>query len=370
MKIAYQAFLGTNYGTVLQTFALYKKLEDIAGNDSVEIIGCSNFRKRPDPDTSLLTINEQKFLAQKMRKTFEFFIESNMKFSSVLDYIPADGMLKNEIKEELNKFDAFVCGSDQVWRPSKFWFCPKRYMTYAKNKLTVAYAPSVVINKEKEIPIEYKEDWIKYISDVSYISTREIGSSFLIEHLVNKPCQYVVDPTLLFSKQEWTSLLEINKSENLERYALIYMLDYYSYYKSFINNICKYYGLKQILILGRDMGDVPTLNKNSAETDPKQFITLLQNASLVIADGFHGCCLSIANNVDFLYMSNPLTNDIDRRIKDLFNRFSIKNRTATLTTEIKEIDCLNPINWDAVNKKVFKERKISALFLSKSLRGE
>ena len=201
MRIAYQAFLGTNYGTVLQTFALFKKLESIAGINNIKIIGCSNFRNRPEPDQELMVSNKQLYLAQVMRKNFEAFIEDEMKFSQRLDYIRADGFIPDNNKSAIDDYDAFVCGSDQVWRPSKFWFCPKRYMTYAHGKKTIGYAPSVVINKVKDIPKQYFDDWKKYLSNITYLSTREIGSSFLIQNLVNKECKYVVDPTLLFNYQ-------------------------------------------------------------------------------------------------------------------------------------------------------------------------
>ena len=144
------------------------------------------------------------------------------------------------------------------------------------------------------------------------------------------------------------------------------MLDYYDIYKNHIDRICKALNLKQILLKGRDMGDKPTLNELCSKTDPRSFINLIQHASIVLCDGFHGCCLSIANNVDFIYLNKPNVKNIDGRLKDLFNRFGLKERVISIEHDYNINNI--PINWIKVNKKVDIERKRSIQFLINALK--
>lgn len=368
MRVAYQAFMGTNYGTILQTYALYRKLSEIAGIENVDIIGCSVFRHRQAPDENLKNTNYKKYLVQKMRKNFEVFSEKHMRFSDVLDNIRGDAVLSDEQTNELQSYSSFVCGSDQVWRPSKFWFCPKRYMTYANAYNTIGYAPSVVINKIKDIPSIYYEDWIAYLSKIKHISTREVGSSLMLENLLGRKCSYVVDPTLLMNSIEWLEFAHSSNLEIAQNYFLVYMLDYYDFYRDVINKIGNYFNLEPVLLVGREMGENPSLNSLMADTDPADFIKLLVNSKFVVCDGFHGCCLSIANNKPFFFFPRPDTKsmDLDNRIEDLLNRFCVCNRVYDKYKERSYKQILD-LDWNSINGFVQAERTASLVFLKSSL---
>ena len=68
-KVGFQAFLGTNYGTVLQSFALYQTIKNLGYE--CEIIGCDEFRHRKEPDPSLKISNPKEYDKLLMQKNFE-----------------------------------------------------------------------------------------------------------------------------------------------------------------------------------------------------------------------------------------------------------------------------------------------------------
>lgn len=372
-KIAYQAFLGTNYGTILQSVALYYLLKGIS-ND-VDIIGCNLFRHRKLPNQNLCNENNAKYHAELMRYNFEKFFNKFFSFNEILDSIPANGELSQKQKSEIEKYSYVICGSDQVWRPSKFWFCKKRYLNYAsknKNITTIGYAPSVVISAPEQIPEIYRQDWVDLISNVDHISSREVASSLLITSLTGKKCTPVIDPTLTITKEQWNAIIntvgndcnlkyiEKIKEKGKKDYMLVYMLDYFKFYKKEIIEISKYFNLEPVFITGREWGEHPSFNIEQHNTDPFSFFKLVANASLVLCDGFHGVCLSLINNSNFIYFPNPNNKIIDGRFLDLMHRFNLYSNLFS-----KNIEYKNFINndWDTINELVSAERIKSLKFL-------
>lgn len=374
-KVAYQAFMGTNYGTILQTFALYHVLEK-KFNCDVEIIGCGNFRNRQTPDEKLKETNLGDYLALTMRKTFENFNEAEFKYNLLLDKIPPEGLLTVGQEKELSTFDSVICGSDQVWKPSSFWFCGKRYMNYATklNLNTIGYAPSVVVSSSEMVPQEYYEKWVEYMKAVRHVSTREISSSVFVSGLIGRISTPVIDPTLLLTRKDWESAFTtipvihegIKNQIQDKDYCLIYFLDHFNYYKEQVFEICKKLHLEPVLLIGRDMGAKKTLNENCAYTDPNGFMHLIQGAKLVLCDGFHGCCTSIANEIPFLFFKKPKMKYLDERLSDLFVRLNLMDNVYQKGMDI-DLDKLSP---KRVADDIAKQRGISLLYLEESLKKE
>lgn len=371
-KIAYQAFMGTNYGTILQTFALFSVMK-VLGNQ-VYIIGNSLFRHKKDPlKLNNKYTNDGKLCADLMRYNFDIFFNNTFTFDEILDSIPASGGLTELQKEQIKTYDAVVCGSDQVWRPSKFWFFPKRYINYAcKLKInSIGYAPSIVLTNEGQVPKEIIKDWINLISQVEHISCREIASSVFLESLIHRKCQPVVDPTLLISKDSWANISEDSKVDvNIDiskPYIFSYFLDLRKFYADDIKSISKYLNLPIVDFYGREMGEAPVFNKEQASTDPLGFIKLINNSHVVLCDGFHGVCLSIALNKPFIYFNNPKRRSIDPRVADLFYRFEIFNHFYQGTDHI---DNIFDFEWKNISRRVQDNVEKSIDFLRSSILNE
>ena len=103
--------------------------------------------------------------------------------------------------EALNpEFDAFICGSDQIWAPSSY--NPHYFLDYVREpEKMIAYAPSIGL---PQISDENVSNRIKYFtSRFTHISTRERQGSEIIGKLLGRTVETVVDPTLLLSKEDF-----------------------------------------------------------------------------------------------------------------------------------------------------------------------
>ena len=138
-----------------------------------------------------------------MQKNFECFINKWFKFNEILGNIPADAIITDNQRKELDNFDAFVCGSDQIWKPKGFWFCAKRYLQFAPEEKRIGYAPSVGWNKIPSDVAKNIPQWNKWLSTVRYLSTRETTGSALVAKATGRSVVTVLDPTFLLKPEEW-----------------------------------------------------------------------------------------------------------------------------------------------------------------------
>ena len=372
-KVGYLAWLGVNYGSTLQAFALYKTI-CLLGYDC-EIIGHSSFTAVPALKKEIRNTDPKRYDWIKSKALFVSFMKSHFKFSSSSADLPGNCLISPKMKDRLKKYDAFVCGSDQIWKPAGFWFYPVQYLQFAPPEKRVSYAPSV---GWKTIPKAWNSNiplWEYWLRSVPYLSSREHAGSMLIEKLTGRHVYTVVDPSLLLTPDQWlccmkkpvyspeiSSILKSGRS-----YLLAYLLDSFEIYRDYVTRLAESLNLEIVWLAGRDRSGA--VQVNISETDPAGFVSLVANASFVCADGFHGCCFSVNFSRNFLYLSpmDDFETSNDSRLHDLFSRFGISGRVVTPSTQ-SNFD-FPDIDYQEVQKKVAEERASSVSYLSGALCG-
>ena len=216
-KVGYNAFLGTNFGSVLQAFALYTQVKKF-GFDC-ELLGAGWYLDRPFPQ-DIEKVNDPKEYDKKlMRLNFEKFIRNNFSISLQFYRFTQSKISKSKVlQESLGSFDAFLCGSDQVWNPNQFWFKPENYLQFAERSKRVSYAPSIgYLSIPTELEV-YIPTWREWLGEIDYLSVRESSSSTLIQKLISRKPEVVIDPTLLLTPEDWlTSLKKPIFSEEIRK---------------------------------------------------------------------------------------------------------------------------------------------------------
>ena len=372
-KVGFLAFLGTNYGTVLQSFALYQSIKRI-GYDCY-VIGCNEFRNRKTPDENLKETNPKEYDKLLMQKTFETFINKWFYFNEVLGSIPANASLSEEQKEELKNFDAFVCGSDQIWKPGGFWFCAKRYLQFAPEAKRIGYAPSVGWNKIPASAQQNVPQWGEWLSSVRYLSTRETTGSELVAKVTGRPVTTVLDPTFLLRPEDWNSFLTEPKfsaeAESIlksnKKYILAYLLDTYEKYRPALIELANKFDMNIIWLTGRD--NVGPVQQNCAETDPAGFVHLIKNASLVCADGFHGTCFSLNFSKPFIVLSKGDAKGNDSRMQNILHRLGVNGRIISSAEELSSFKNVFDMNYEDIKQNIDRERNNSLTYLTNALLG-
>lgn len=370
-KVGFLAFLGSNYGTILQSFALFQSIKKLGYE--CEVIGANEFRNRPIPNPDVIDIHSKEYDKQKTHITFEHFVSRWFVFNEILGDIPANARLNDAQKKELQYFSAFVCGSDQIWKPASFWFCAKRYLQFAPEEKRIGYAPSIGWNKVELGAVGNIPQWRAWLSSVKYLSTRETTGSALVEKMTGRPVSTVLDPTFLLRPEEWTGFLpygvvsdEVNKQLMTGKpYMVAYLLDSYDKYNDYIRKLAARLHLEIIWLTGRD--NVGPIQRNCATTDPAGFMQLIRNASFVCADGFHGTCFSLNFSKPFALLSKGDATGNDSRMQDLMKRLGVSGRIVTPGDDPEAI--ATEMDYASIRKNIDMERERSLSYLSMALEG-
>ena len=318
-----------NYGTILQAYALNHYLNQNVKNVKCKLVNYELEKKNLDIPFRYFSLSLPHKVAIKVQQAFKILrgkdgaiaeevIKRRDLFEEFAEQIPQTKPLsKNELKELNNDFDIFICGSDQIWNPNYF---DKSYLLdFVSTGKKIAYAPSF---GGKKIPFRLKNEYRKCLKSFACLSTREPSSCEIIEAITNRKCPYVVDPTLLLSKEQWINALNIKKNTQ-EKYILCYFLSDNLWYKKVVSQIKEHLKLPVIFIAPSRK----VVEGKLIYPGPKEFVQLVNNAEYVITDSFHGTVFSVIMEKQFVTLQ----------------RFSGKNgnnENARLIAFLKIIGCL------------------------------
>lgn len=286
-----------NFGNRLQNYALQQVLQEF-GHTVETIPNLIIYKKRKNflYKTMLKIYGLFKWLALKNRDViselekqarFEIFDSKYICFSSkqcTIEYIP------DNLDDD---YDAFVAGSDQIWNSNFLFNFEFNFLRFAQAYKRVSYAASFGSDYVKE---EYVDKFSKYLSEMAYISVREIAGKKIVENLTNKNATVVLDPTMLFDASQW-SLMEKRPRWVIDRnYILTYYLGKTEERKNVFDQIYKekkeYKSYQVIDIFNPNIPYQYTIT-------PDEFLWLVHHAVLMVTDSFHGTVFSILYGTPF-----------------------------------------------------------------------
>lgn len=386
-KVAYPALPYPNYGSFLQSLALFK-LVKLLGYDcyiinydrfinvdkpSNEEIKKINTYKNLDISSENPASHELKSIENKIiRYNFAKLSKNLFTYDNNIPSLSTGGEDDYFLVKD---YDAFICGSDQVWSPFGDWFTPSNYLQFAPKGKRICYAASLGLNritfqKQRNMPL-----WKHYLSEMTFLSGREERSSEILQQMSGKPVTTVLDPTLMFTAKEWlenipSGTLPSKLQEyinNKTPYILAYLLHGYTKYKTAIEQYAQKHGYQIAWLTGTDT----TLEKsqNRIETNPGGFLQLVHNASAVCTDSFHGTCFSIIFKKPFVSAiiggMNRDAQVYDIRKYDLLDRLNISNRSVTE----ENLDILDiQIPYNDVNSILSEQYNKSLNYISNALK--
>ena len=342
-----------NYGAILQTYALQRAILKI-GCDNKVINYQSEYMNRPYSSQALKNKGFVRYILGNLYSIAR--IPRIYEFSKFRKMIEMTNKINfNQLQNLENEYDFFICGSDQIWNGFITNLDPAFFLNFIKNpKKKISYAASFGFEKVPEIT---KKKYKDLLSDFSNINMRESSGVKIIQHLLGKASQTVLDPTMLLSVEDW-NIVAKEKSNNNQKYILIYQVGMSSFLLKKAKKIAKLTGLKILTIPFPIGGLIKT--KINFSAGPQQWIGLIKNAELVITDSFHGCAFSIIYNKRFFVcLSEGST-----RISSLLNIFKLNN---ALILKGKEFLIDYDVDWYKVNSILEIERHKSINMLSEML---
>ena len=352
----------TNYGAALQAYALQKTLQSM--NCETELIDYRN--------TNIYSYSDPRFFRGLPLKTRIGKLLRYPYNAAVFDcfatfwnkYITLSPVCKTneELRIVEERYDAVICGSDQVWNPRAIFKDFDAFLLGTVMCKKIAYAASA---GNVSLWEPYLKTYWTLLHRFDLISVRESDMQAPTEHLSQKNVQVVLDPTLLLNQRDWCEIEneEIACQLPHDGYILVYFLGKNPAVVQAVKELRKATGL-QVVSLGRRIPGVPSLRPIAG---PSEFLTLFRHASYILTSSFHGTVFSIQYQKPFLVFGNGAYNSRMNTLLDALALCSRKMGNGDLSASEK---ILFPIDWNEVEKSHRLKRDGSLEFLQKALKKE
>lgn len=357
-----------NYGSILQTYALQNFVCTIGQNSGTEI-DYKVIDVKPNKQDKLYSIYKKGLNVKNLIKnTVAFFNYRKLKrkqkaFLDFLNtYISLTDFCKdeNELTQVAKDMDYCISGSDQVWNVRSSDFEDYYYLNFVKTAKKISYAVSFG-------PLEI--DWTKYdadkyrnyLNEYSHISTREFGSAKNVEILTDKQPDLHVDPTLLLDREEWRKI-QSNANYRNGKYILLYCLEPSKEQLLLAKRISKKLKLPIVVTKYNNKNDIINNFVKKYDTGPCDFLSLVDNASLVITSSFHGTAFSLIYRKKF-YVLNGKT---DNRISDILEKTDLLDRSLESLDDIEKVN-LQDVDFFKTEEFIKEQKQRSENYLKNAL---
>lgn len=382
MKIAIHTLIGHyNYGCILQAYALQTTL----GKMGHQVMVINRRENRP----------HLKLLLQRCRSVLKDsvvrYILGNKKIAIgnpydyfyYLRYVDFS-LLKEFASRNLNytelfrsssalrryaqreKFDAYVVGSDQVWREE---YAPNildsflGYLPSDDDSIRISYAASFGTTR---FPISKDKlnECIELAKKFKAISVREMSAVKLINEYLGLDAVNVLDPTFLLDAADYKELVKDN-SFGCNK-VVSYILDITEEKKEIVRMASTTLNVDSLNLMDYPLNEEGRQRLYSVE----DWLAAISNAEFVVTDSFHGCVFSIIFNKPFIVVANR-----DRGIERFLSILQLLGLEERLVFSFSEAEskldaCIKTPKTDDVLSKLAVEKKKSIDFLQGYLKKQ
>ena len=335
-----------NYGAVLQCYALQNYL--ISLGHTVRVIGHKNpyiCRDYKVFDLRRFRIKNPFTLIKRISHEISYYHIRKGRYKA-FDYFINNLLIVCPIQEINNDpFDLIIVGSDQVWNYGLTkGFDPYYWGEFNHPPKTVlaTYAVSMQDSWPKEIDYEIQ----KRISNFMNISVREENLALSLKRIVSdRDFKVVVDPTLLFSSDEWDKIAV--KPLIKEPYLLLYQVDASPIAEGMALKISEERKLRILHLYAQP--DKPHSSEVS-KTSPQEFVGLFKYASFVVCSSFHGTVFSIIYRKSFYTVKVPGKSS---RVESLLHLYGLDDYLLSFS-----IDKINDVDYSKVPADISEQSKL------------
>jgi len=364
--------LGRNYGGIMQAWALQRVLKRM-GHEPVTIDrqpdapGAAYKLARLGYRTALRVTGKRKtpihferHLPYILQNTQEF-IKQRIVMSEPLDSTPK---LKQHF--ERNKYDAALIGSDQTWRPIYSPNIMNFFLDFLSNSRIkkIAYAASFGVDDweyTKKQTIKCRE----LIANFDATSVRESSGVSLCQNYLGITPEFVLDPTLLLSPNEYLDSLGTKNPPSSSDRLFSYILDNSTEKNKIIKETSNFLKLTPFSSQPAVSLDEETADIESYVLPPvENWVSSFQHADFIVTDSFHGCVFSIIFNKPFLAIGNKSRGMA--RFKSLLSTFGLENRLITDCGMARNV-IKNEIDWQDVSERLKKSKAHSLSFIERAI---
>ena len=332
--------LNTNYGGILQAFALQTVLENMGHDVCVlekrdrKTISC----QLKDCVKTLLGKDGDRYLHEFKRNNI-----SVRYFDSFFDTCVLN-------------LDAIVVGSDQIWRPRYFSPIETAYLDFSEgwDIKRVAYAASFGTDNW-EYTSEQTRNCTGLIKLFDAVSVREESAVALCKDKFGVNASFVLDPTMLLRKEDYIQKLHLEGMSNSNGSLLVYLLDDTPDKQKLVKAVQENYGLIPFSVNTATNGHRPSI---------QQWVKGFNDAKFVVTDSFHACVFSIIFGKPFIAYGNAKRGMT--RFHSLLKQFGLEDNLIQNSDEFIQKPIISYMN-ENTDCKLKNRREYSLSFLRKAL---
>lgn len=361
--------LHANYGGLLQNYALQQTLIRLGHEvETIDWEGGSGLRDMlyrmkvrvlhtllPNRFPPLRYMPNDKERAIIQRNT-NHFINTYINHTEAMHSY--EEFVKQASKE---KYDAYVVGSDQCWRPCYNAFISSMFLDFVQDKQVkrIAYAASFGTDKWEFTP-QQTSVCAPLAKKFDMVSVREDSGVKLCEEHLGVNAVHVLDPTMLLTKEDYVQLIEKEKGPKSDGTLFNYILDPDARKSAFIQKVAKAKGLKAFQVLPKCQTETRTKDdvKNRIEDcvfpGVTTWLRAFMDAEMIIVDSFHGMVFSIIFNKPFWAIGN-VSRGMSRFIS-LLKMFHLEDRLLDADL-LDDVDFSKHIDWTMVNGILEEKRR-------------
>lgn len=262
--------------------------------------------------------------------------------------------------------DLFITGSDQIWNPFCGGFNPMMFLEFAGEKKRVAYSSSI---SRPEFPEEIRQRVKDDLSKFQHIAVREQQSVDMLNSLLERnDIKLVVDPTMLLSRDQWTTFANRAEIEFPvpENYIFCYFVGCREEYKDMVEDVKARTGINNVITVDC-YGYTQNYGNGYVYHDggPYEWVYLLSHASLVCMDSFHATIFALKFHKDFVHIlktkpkKSSSNSSQNGRMYDILSRYGILYKLYNK----ENTEWMKPIDFAHVDEVMNSEIKDSLEYL-------
>lgn len=366
MKIAVVTLpLHVNYGGLLQAYALKSVLEGM-GHD-VDVLDLKE--KMPVPKgikAPFVYMSRTIKRVLKGKKGPEVFRELRYRRE-----LPERARLTSEfVKKHISprmidryedvkegEYDAFVTGSDQVWRPLYFNGIHNAFLKFTEgwDVRRLSYAASFGTD---QLEYEYvqMEECARLLAGFDAVSVREASAvEMCAEWFDCDRAVHVLDPVMLVGADVYCSLADSQNVHESKGKIMTYILDPSTEKECVVDFVRRVSGLEPY-----------SLEKGKTVPPVEQWLAGFADSEFIVTDSFHGCVLAILMHKRFIAVGNSRRGMA--RLSSLLDMFGLDQRLVHgIDPEDDGEFFLSEPDWDKVDEVMKEQRAVSSGFLEDAL---
>lgn len=275
---------------------------------------------------------------------------------------------QRDISKCVEKYHAFITGSDQVWHPDAV--CNAYLLDFVQGDRysKFSYAASIATDQLTDPQLErYRSS----LADYQAISVRENNAVEMVQAITDLPVVQVLDPTLLLSAAQWDEIATDKRLD--EKYLFCYFLGDSKEQRKLAQDYAQKHQLKIVTLpylLGayrkcdQDFGD-----EQLFDVSPGDFISLIKHADCVFTDSFHAAVFSLLYQREFYIFERQAAQSMGSRLRSLTELFGIQDHFCDTPRKASNqyIESLQKIDYSGTFHRFEALKEESLAFLKTNL---